>query len=80
MDDEAKEQAIVQDHNNITFFLSSQILDLFLLATHYLCGRELSSTTASWIKVIKPRERKFWLSLQHVLNSSPEDKPGPLFI
>lgn len=48
MDNEAKAQVIVQDYNNITFFYYSdpQVLDL-LLATHYLCGRELSSTTAA---------------------------------
>lgn len=42
-----------------------QILDP-VLASHCLLGRELSSTTASWMKAIKPSERKSWISLQPV--------------
>ena len=67
MDDDSKEKVTAQDHNSITFFiiLIPQILGLGMV-THSLFGRELSSTIASWMKVIKPSEMKSWISLPHV--------------
>ena len=67
MDNESKAKVTAQDHNNITFLiiLIHQILDM-VLVIHSLFGRELSSTIASWMNVIKPSEMKSWISLPHV--------------